>query len=130
MSIAVSNLDHLGIVAGIIDEIGLVNQINEQLGTDKREKISSGLVVKAMILNCLGFVASPLYMFSGFFEGKALEHLLGEGIQAEYLNDDRLGRVLDKLQETGLEQIFVAVILAAVKKYEIDVGTIHVDSSS
>lgn len=130
MSIAVSNLDHLGIVAGIIDEIGLVNQINEQLGTDDREKISAGLVVKAMILNALGFVASPLYMFSRFFEGKAVEHLLGEGIQAEYLNDDRLGRVLDKLQETGLEQIFVAVILAVVKKYEIEVGTVHVDSSS
>lgn len=130
MSIAVSNLDHLGIVAGIIDEIGLVAQINELLGTDEREKISSGDVVKAMILNGLGFFAAPLYLFSDFFEGKAVEHLLGEGIIAEYLNDDRLGRVLDKLQEIGLEQIFVAVIIAVVKKYEIDVKTAHVDSSS
>ena len=51
MSIAVRNLDHLGIVAGIIDEIGLADQINEQLGVDDCEKISSGQVVKAMILN-------------------------------------------------------------------------------
>ena len=32
-----------------------------------------------------------------FWEGKATEHLLGAGIKPEHLNDDRLGRVLDKL---------------------------------
>jgi hypothetical protein len=30
--------------------------------------ISAGLVVKAMILNGLGFTHSPLYLFSQFFE--------------------------------------------------------------
>lgn len=30
--IEVENVDHLGLVAGIIDEIGLVEQINELLG--------------------------------------------------------------------------------------------------
>ncbi|MEQ8536200.1 MAG: DUF4277 domain-containing protein, partial [Coleofasciculus sp. D1-CHI-01] len=52
--IEVKNLDHLGIIAGLIDEIGIVDIINEKLGIDKREKISSGQVVKAMILNGLG----------------------------------------------------------------------------
>jgi transposase len=37
-------------------------------------------VVKGMILNGLGLVSSPLYLFSRFFEGKATEHLLGKGI--------------------------------------------------
>jgi hypothetical protein len=32
MSISVRNLDHLGLVAGIIDEIGVVPKINELLG--------------------------------------------------------------------------------------------------
>lgn len=95
MSIEVSNLDHLGLVAGLVDEIGIVALINEQLGEHKAEKISAGQVVKGMILNGLGLVSSPLYLFSRFFSGKATEHLLGEGINAEYLNDDRLGRVLD-----------------------------------
>ncbi len=35
-------------------------------------------VVKAMILNGLGFVSVPLYLFSEFFVGKAMEHLLGD----------------------------------------------------
>ena len=41
--IQVMNLDHLGLVAGIIDEIGLVEQIDQLLGQDRREKISAGL---------------------------------------------------------------------------------------
>ena len=56
------NLDHLGLVAGIIDEMGLVNQINEHLGEDPRETVSAGIVVKAMILNGLGMVSAPLYL--------------------------------------------------------------------
>jgi hypothetical protein len=36
-------------------------------------------VVKAMILNALGFLSAPLYLFSEFFESKAVSHLLGEG---------------------------------------------------
>ena len=57
--IEIKNIDHLGIVAGIIDTIGLVEIINELIGQQPGEKISPGYVVKAMILNGLGFVSSP-----------------------------------------------------------------------
>lgn len=130
MTIEVSNLDHLGLVAGVIDEIGIVEKINKLLGEHSEEKISKGQVVKGMILNGLGLVSSPLYLFSRFFEGKATEHLLGKGIKAEHLNDDRLGRVLDQLYEKGLNQVFISIILEVVKKYQIEVGTVHLDSSS
>ena len=43
-----------------------------------------------MILNGLGFISALLYLFENFFEGIATEHLLGEGIQPEHLNDVRL----------------------------------------
>lgn len=62
-----------------------------------------------MILNGLGFVSARLYLFEKFFIGKATEHLLGEGIHPEHLNDDRLGRVLDKLYSKGLTEVFVTV---------------------
>jgi hypothetical protein len=42
-------------------------------------------------------VSKPLYLFSQFFEDKSIEHLLGNGIKSEDLNDDKLGRVMDKL---------------------------------
>jgi Domain of unknown function (DUF4277) len=51
--IEVRNIDHLGIVAGIVDEIGLVEEINRQLGTDPREHVNCGQALKAMILKRL-----------------------------------------------------------------------------
>ena len=78
MSIEVSNIDHLGLIAGIIDEIGIEQKINQLLGEELPEKITSGQVVKGMVLNGLGLVSSPLYLFSKFFEEKAIEHLIGK----------------------------------------------------
>ena len=52
--IRVQDIDHCGIIAGICDEMELVEQIDRQLGTHPQEIISPRLVVKAMILNGLG----------------------------------------------------------------------------
>ena len=120
--INIQNLDHLGIVAGLIDEIGIVEKINEKLGVDSREKITSGQVVKGMVLNGLGMVSRPLYLFSQFFEDKAIEKLLGTGIKSEYLNDDKLGRVMDEIYKLGLTSLFVELILLVIKKFKIVSG--------
>ena len=117
--IEVKNLDHLGIVAGIIDELGIEDLVNQALGTDKREKISAGIIVKAIILNGLGFVAKPLYLFPKFFEDKPIEHLLGEGIKAEEINDDKIGRVMDDLYEYSLESLWTSLAINTINKYEI-----------
>ena len=47
-------------------------KINQLLGEELPEKITSGQVVKGMVLNELGLVSSPLYLFSKFFEGKVI----------------------------------------------------------
>jgi transposase len=56
--------------------IGIVELINQKLGVDNREKIATGQVIKALILNGLGIVSCPLYLFSQFFEDKAIEKLV------------------------------------------------------
>ena len=128
--VEIKNIDHLGIVAGIIDSIGLVEIINESIGVNENEKVNAGQVVKAMILNGLGFVSKPLYMFPKYFESIPCEHLIGSGVKAEYLNDDKLGRVMDKLFIKGLETIFLSITLNVVKKFQISLLTSHLDSSS
>ncbi len=126
----IENLDHLGIVAGICDRIGLVEQVNERLGTSPDELVSSGQVLKAMILNGLGFLSAPMYLFSRFFEGKPTEHLLGEGIKPEHLNDDKLARVLDKLHEAGLTSLFVEIALRVAEDEGVGLDRLHLDASS
>ena len=128
--LVIQDIDHLGIVAGLIDEIGIVAYINEKLGTDPREKVSAGVIVKAMLLNGLGFVSAPLYMFEQFFTGIATEHLLGTGVKPEHLNDDRLGEVLDKLHKQGLSEIFLGISLRAVQRFGVALKSAHLDSTS
>ncbi|WP_254625707.1 DUF4277 domain-containing protein [Nostoc sp. TCL240-02] len=80
--IEIQNIDHLGIVAGIVDAIGLVKIINELIGEEEGEKVSPGHVVKVMIVNGLGFASQPLYMFPKYFETIACEHLIGANEQS------------------------------------------------
>ena len=47
--IKVMNLDHLGIVAGIIDDLGIVEQINTRIGRSSREKVSAGAKYRTKI---------------------------------------------------------------------------------
>lgn len=126
----VKNLDHLGLVAGIIDELSLVELTDEILNGKPRVHVTTGQVVKAMLLNCMGFVSAPLYLFSEFFESKPTEHLLGEGVKPEHLNDNRLGRALDELYQYGTSQFFLEIAIAAVKKFGVDVSQGHLDSTS
>ena len=63
--ITVENIDHLGRVAGLIDEIGIVELINQKLGVDNREKIATGQVIKALILILNSYLLSiPCFLSS------------------------------------------------------------------
>jgi transposase len=119
LELETKDLDHCGIVAGIVDELGLVEEIDRIVGIHPQQVVSTGQVVKAMILNGLGFVAAPLYLFEEFFIGKAAEHLIGEGVRPEHFNDDRLGRALDQLWAGGLTQIFMNVAMRAYRQQGI-----------
>ena len=60
-SFETKRLDHLGIVAGICHEIGLIATINQAVGSSER-KVSCGAAVQAMVLNGLGFASRALYL--------------------------------------------------------------------
>ncbi|MEM9119217.1 MAG: DUF4277 domain-containing protein [Cyanobacteria bacterium P01_F01_bin.56] len=78
IDIVVQTADHLGIVVGIVDELGVVETSNGGLGPAPHKQISAGIAGQAMILNGVGFVSAPLYVFEQFFKDKATEHPLRE----------------------------------------------------
>jgi hypothetical protein len=75
-------LDHLGIVAGVCQEIGLAAWLDAQ-EPENRQQVSVGRATVAMVLNGLGFSNRQLYLVPQFFTNKPVEHLLGAGITAE-----------------------------------------------
>lgn len=114
----------------MVDQTRLVETTNARLGSYEDECVSAGVVLKAMILNALGFVSAPMYLFSRFFEDKSTEHLLGEGVHPAYLNDDKLGRVLDGLHEAGLSSLFMEIASEAMRRFEVDTSRLHLDAAS
>ena len=91
-------LNHLGLVAGMYDELGIGQLIDRLIPQDQEQRtVSIGQAVKAMILNGLGFTQRALYLTPFFFRDKPVNKLIGEGIEAANLNDDVLGRALDAI---------------------------------
>jgi transposase len=128
--IDVQDIDHLGIIAAIIDDIGIVEIIDRELGSHPQEKVSAGQAVKAMILNFMGFLTAPLYLFSEFFTGKATEHLIGKGVEAEHLNESRLGRVMDQIYTYGITLLFVKIASVMANKFGVSSENGHLDGTS
>ena len=125
------NLDHLGLVAGMVDELGIPELIDKLIVQDqKQRRVSCGTLTKALILNGLGFSQRRLYLCSSFFEDKPVEHLLGQGVEASHLNDDALGRCLDALYDYGLTDMFSQTASNAVAILGLGVDTLHQDTTS
>jgi Domain of unknown function (DUF4277) len=75
-------LNHLGIVAGVCQEIGLAAWLDAQ-DPPRHAQVSVGTATVAMILNGLGESLRQLYLVPQYFANKPVEHLLGAGITAE-----------------------------------------------
>jgi transposase len=122
-------LDHLGIVAGVCQEIGLAAWLDAQ-DPGNRQQVSVGTATVAMILNGLGFSNRQLYLVPQYYANKPIEHLLGAGIHAEMLNDDCLGRTLDWLYAHDPTKLFAGIASRARQIFGIKAQQIHVDTTS
>jgi transposase len=122
-------LDHLGIVAGVCKEAGIAEWLDKIAGENNRS-VSMGTAVVAMILNGLGFSNRQLYLVPQYFENKPVEHLLGEGITADMLNDDCLGRTLDWIYEHDATILFAGLAFQARQRFGIKAEYLHVDTTS
>jgi transposase len=122
-------LDHLGIVAGVCQEIGLAAWLDAQ-DPGNRQQVSVGTATVAMILNGLGFSNRQLYLVPQYFANKPVEHLLGAGISAEMLNDDCLGRTLDWLYAHDPTRLFAGIASQARAIFRVKAQQVHVDTTS
>ena len=87
-------IDHLGLVAATIHDIGLIEKIDNliPINKDKGANLTIGQRIAGMIMNGLGFVDTRLYMYAEFLADKPLERLIGNDVLPEYFTDDALAR--------------------------------------
>lgn len=124
-------LEHLGMVAAMYEELGIGELIDELIVQDnKQRKLSLGTLVKSMVINGLGFTQRRLYLSPQFFKNKPTELLLGEGVTSDMLNDDALGRTLDKLYDYGVNELFAFIAEKAVNRLGLTPTAAHNDTTS
>jgi transposase len=129
-SIRIERLDHLGVIASVIKDLGLIDMINARLVPDAQEALTPGEAVAGMILNGLGFANRPLSLTPQFFANKPLDLLFHEGLEAEPFNRFKLGRTLDEAYTYGCDALFQELALAVCAQEGIDQRFNHLDTTS
>src|SRR6266850_5399354 len=120
-------VQHLPIVKAYADKIGLVEAINQVVPTEMA--IDPGTMVLGMILDTLSG-RSPLYRFEEVFAHQDTALLLGQAVAPEAFDDDTVGRVLDRLYDTGTMKVFTACAVRADQVFGFDKRYVHFDTTS
>src|SRR5215470_15556041 len=129
-AVRVERLDHFGLMASVIKDVGLISMIDARLVPDAQEEITPGEAVAGMILNGLGFANRPLSLTPQFFTNKPLDLLFRAGVRAEMFNRFKLGRTLDEVQAYGCDLLFSEVALAVCTQENIVQRFHHLDTTS
>ena len=120
MQLNSKRIDHLGIIAGIVKELKIIELINRRIPQDPREEISVGEAVVGMIINGLGFSDRSISLTPQFFQSKAMERLFREGVTADHFNRHKLGRALDACYSYGCDTLFAEISLEVCQAEKID----------
>jgi transposase len=124
-------LDHLGLVAGMFDELSIGDVIDHatQQNPEMRD-LTTGEAVKAMVLNGLGFINQALYLVPRFFQNKPTYRLISPRVTPDQLNDDALGRALDTLYASGVTELYSLLAATAAERLGLTPRFAHLDSTS
>jgi hypothetical protein len=111
------------LVRHYLERLGLATIVERALPSHSRAQLTTAEVVTALVANRL-CAPSPLYDIAGWASSAALQEVFG--IPAMLLNDDRLGRALEDF-EPKAEEIRGAVALAAIERFGLEAGRLHLD---
>ncbi|WP_165394871.1 IS1634 family transposase [Methanofollis fontis] len=124
------SIGHLGLVAGAFDTLGIAPVIDRAIPKTRQYHLTHGDIVKAVVLNGLGFVEPRLYLYPAFFSDIAIERLLGEGVTTDHLNDDVLGRTLDAIALFGPTELFNEIVVECLLASDYGTHCLHVDTTA
>ena len=126
-TIEVYPVHHLPILKAYADQLGLVSLINHYVPTEM--EVDAGTVVLALVLDTLSG-RSPLYRLEEFFAQQDTALLLGKALPPQALNDDTVGRVLDRLYDFGTIRLFTACAVRAAMRFGLERRYVHFDTIS
>lgn len=123
-------LGHLGIIADLLRSMGFLDLIDAVCGVDQRMKVSHGECAQMVLL---GVFAGEhgLWRLTERLDPYDMATVTGDaGIDLREFHDVRLGRMLDAVWDAGPERLLSALSLKVVSWAELDLGTLHFDTTT
>jgi transposase len=125
LDIKAIRLGAIPVIDQYIDKLCMETIFKEIVSTDPRDKIpvwkTLGIILRNIILE-----RHPLYQIG---EWALLRNLISDS-QKECMNDDRIGRALDRLFKSDRATLLTKVILKAIDSYDIVLDRLHNDSTT
>lgn len=117
------------IVNSYIDKLNLSEILDRFIPKNANEKLSPGFVLILLLRNILvsGFPLYKIQKWSEDFEPKQLgchEQLIN------FINDDRIGRCLDKLFSADRATLLTVIMLKTITAFNIKMSEFHQDSTT
>lgn len=130
MQVTAKNPGAANLMAHLCSELQIARTINNMVTWDEKQwKVSPGTLITALVINAL-VERQPLYNVQHFDEAMDMPLLFEEGIQANDLNDDALGRALDRLAKVDCRQLLGTVACQAARIEDMDISSVHADTTS
>jgi len=114
----------LPVVGAVLEQWGLGDIVDQVVPWDG--DVALGTVVEVLVVNRL-LDPKAMYAVGDWAKRAAVTDYFG--LTAEQLNDDRLGRALERIAEHGMK-VQSAATLAAVKHWNLKVKQVHYDIST
>jgi len=124
------NLGCLPIVNFFLTRIGLADHLQAYLANDDARLRLTPATVIALVVRNLVVGHRPVYAlgeWAGAYDPGMLGLAAGD---AEMLNDDRVGRTLDKLFDADRASLITATVLAVIADFDVATTQLHNDSTT
>jgi len=114
-------------VKDILDRLGIIKAIDSVMEHQPEIGCSYGTLAQVVIINRLSFDPQPLYALREWAVLHGIDKFLG--IEAAWLDDDRLGAMLEALAKHAAT-IWKTVIVNAIAQFSVVLEWLHADTTS
>jgi transposase len=123
-------LGGLPLVDHFLGRVGLTGLLERYLpGEDARLRLAPAVAIRLLVINLL-VGREPLYGL-GEWAARFDSALLGlPSDDTELINDDRVGRALERLFDADRASLLTELVLGVIAKFGIDTSELHNDSTS
>ena len=115
------------LVKSILQRLGVEAAIDQELQYQPDIATTYGRLAQVVIFNRMSLNPQPLYQLADWVTRHGIDRLLG--LQAAWLDDDRLGAMLDGLAAHQVA-IWSTIIGHAVREFKPDLAWLHSDTTS